>query len=203
MKTKIGSIKICLCYANFLHSQYQFLPLKLKIVFSLDDKDFGIEEEFQDQYLRCLGESTSLDTAPGLTMGNEQSDERCTDEEQSSEQSELQLIIEQRKIINNKQRTLSCNHCNKPFSSSVRLNNHIARGHKVGFKKSCDVCFSVFKNVRSLMVHSKLHAKKKCSCNMCNSEFESEWELQTHKKIHRKSYSIFYLNLFIEASQLL
>ena len=89
-----------------------------------------------------------------------------------------------------KSRNLTCDICEKTFSSSHYLQYHINYVHSENKIFTCKHCMKNFKAPNHLKLHIKrLHSKNNQHfCNKCTANFGLQYDLKVHMKTHVKDY---------------
>ena len=88
---------------------------------------------------------------------------------------------------NVKDNKYSCQSCEKKFLSQKGLNKHTRAKHDESNPYKCEICFKGFADRYNLMVHSRVHTKKKpFVCPTCGRGFTTKGNLKTHQATHSK-----------------
>ena len=82
---------------------------------------------------------------------------------------------------------LSCNRCNKKFSTQSNLNKHM-RMHMGQFKNYCDKCKRGFVDSSHYKDHMNEHEGIQYVCEFCNRSFKRKREHQYHLSVHTGEY---------------
>ena len=78
------------------------------------------------------------------------------------------------------EKNFTCEHCEKPFSTSDARDNHLESCHTEKSLK-CDFCDKTFSTNQLLVSHTKqVHNPIEQKCDMCEKVFNSIGPLQTH-----------------------
>lgn len=80
---------------------------------------------------------------------------------------------------------LTCDVCDKEFTTKATLRNH-REIHDINREKryTCDFCGKAFFDNTNLKNHLKLHSKKTEECHICNRKFHAKPYLKNHLKTH-------------------
>ena len=82
---------------------------------------------------------------------------------------------------------LTCNQCNKEFSSRWNLNQHMQL-HTGQFRHHCLICRKGFNATSNYKLHMRSHEGVKFHCDYCAKPFVSKQSYQYHLSIHTGRY---------------
>lgn len=80
-----------------------------------------------------------------------------------------------------------CPKCNKFFTYTSSLTNHIKQCHEAHppLRHTCMYCGKKFNTKTECIEHELMHKIRKFNCDTCDKKFESKKQLLSHNKIHR------------------
>lgn len=94
------------------------------------------------------------------------------------------LLLEHIKDVHFDVKELQCNICNKMFSRSCQLRNHLIM-HTGVRKFTCNICEKKFKQSGHLLNHKRIHSdERKFICSFCSKSFKQNIHLKSHLKTH-------------------
>ena len=81
---------------------------------------------------------------------------------------------------------LECPVCQKPFTSTSRMRQHVTLKHLGVTKHQCPVCKKYYVNAQSLKAHESSHDEKlnPHKCTICGKAFPSQFKLSDHLPKH-------------------
>ena len=85
-----------------------------------------------------------------------------------------------------KAKDLECPVCQKPFTSTSRMRQHVTLKHLGVTKHQCPVCKKYYVNAQSLKAHESSHDEKlnPNKCTICGKAFPSQFKLSDHLPKH-------------------
>lgn len=107
----------------------------------------------------------------------------------------VSLLAHEKTHETDRSKTYNCQFCDRVFSRSCRLANHM-RGHrgvidhekledyKTGELYLCEICSAVFQTAPMFKIHLAEHAAKKFNCDICYKSFKSLFLLKAHLRTH-------------------